>query len=131
MKSLKSRLDRLEGNRPNGDRMAHARAFARVCLEVKTGCKVDDASLLDRLAAWGAPRRLSIPRFMDILSKIDRMASYFDSEGKAKVEVCDCADIEGRTAEDIKAMLERGQIDEKNILSLYGIAPPEVKHEYA
>ncbi|WP_029461294.1 hypothetical protein [Solidesulfovibrio alcoholivorans] len=124
MKSLKARLGRLEGNRPAGDITAHARAFARAALEVKTGHTVTDGPLLDRLATWGADHGVSVKGLLGRMAGVNRMASYLGGH-EVVPGTGAFTDIHGKTAEDLLAMFDAGQVDERDLLTLYGFQPQE------
>jgi hypothetical protein len=80
---------------------------------------------LDRLTTWGARHGLSIKAHLDAMAQVDRMASYLCGNDAALPRAGDCTDIHGKTAENILAMLDAGQVDERDLLTLYGFKPQE------
>jgi hypothetical protein len=124
MRALESRLRRLESSHLAGDSLDAARPFARVALEIKTGHKIADGPLLDRLTTWGARHGLSVKGHLDQMARVDRMASYV-SEDEPVPGTGECTNVFGKGADELLAMLDAGQADERDLLTLYGFQPKE------
>ena len=118
------RLEKLEAAYPAGHGLESAHAFARTAMEIKTGHTVTDGPLLDRLAAWGADHGVSVKGLLGRMAGVDRMASYLGGD-EAVPGSGDCIDIFGRGAAELLAMLDAGQVDERDLLTLYGFQPQE------
>jgi hypothetical protein len=124
MRALESRLRRLESSHLAGDSLDAARPFARVALEIKTGHKIADGPLLDRLTTWGARHGLSIKAHLDAMAQVDRMASYV-SEDEPVPGTGECTNVFGMGAAELLALLDAGQVDDRDLLTLYGFQPQE------
>ena len=118
------RLEKLEAAYPAGHGLESAHAFARTAMEIKTGHKITDGPLLDRLVAWGADHSVSVRGLLDRMARVDRMASYLGGN-EAVLGTGDCIDIFGRGAAELLTMLVAGQVDERDLLTLYGFQPQE------